>query len=183
MQLLNTEINGIHLISPQKFQDKRGDFYEIFNEKRYQDLGLDINYFQDNFSYSKKNVLRGLHFCKSKPQTQLLTVLHGHIFDVVVDLRKNSKTFGKWLSFDLSSESISQIYMKKDLLMVSMSFQNSHIYTIKLVRIMMQKMILESFGMIVSLQLIGLVKIQSFQIKIKIFLILEIFKFFRQYIN
>lgn len=113
MQLLNTEINGIHLISPQKFQDKRGDFYEIFNEKRYKDLGLDINYFQDNFSYSKKNVLRGLHFCKSKPQTQLLTVLHGHIFDVVVDLRKNSKTFGKWLSFDLSSESISQIYMKK----------------------------------------------------------------------
>ena len=54
MQLLNTEINGIHLISPQKFQDKRGDFYEIFNEKRYQDLGLDINYFQDNFLIQRK---------------------------------------------------------------------------------------------------------------------------------
>tara|TARA_Y100000739_G_C20547152_1_gene436424 strand:+ start:487 stop:1023 length:537 start_codon:yes stop_codon:yes gene_type:complete len=113
MKLINTKLEGIKLISLEKFKDNRGEFYESFNEQRYKDLGLDINFLQDNYSTSMKNVLRGLHFCRSNPQIQIVTVLRGKIFDVVVDLRKNSKTFGKWLSFELSDQFISQIYMGK----------------------------------------------------------------------
>lgn len=113
MQIFNTKLNGIKLISLKKFKDNRGVFFESFSENRYKNLNLNINYPQDNFSSSKKNVLRGLHFCRSNPQAQLVTVLRGKIFDVVVDVRKNSKTFGNWLSFELSDKSISQIYMDK----------------------------------------------------------------------
>tara|TARA_Y100000739_G_C20609916_1_gene467921 strand:- start:878 stop:1414 length:537 start_codon:yes stop_codon:yes gene_type:complete len=113
MKILNTKLDGIKLISLNKFGDNRGEFFESFNENRYKNFDLDLNYPQDNFSTSKKNVLRGLHFRRSNPQKQIVTVLRGKIFDVVVDLRINSKTFGKWLSFELSDKTVSQIYMDK----------------------------------------------------------------------
>ena len=113
MKIFNTQIDGIKLISLNKFEDNRGEFFETFNEKRYENFDLDINYPQDNLSTSKKNVLRGLHFRRLNPQKQIVTVLRGKIFDVVVDLRIKSKTFGKWLSFELSDDNISQIYMDK----------------------------------------------------------------------
>ena len=110
----NTEnMKGIYLLDPKKYSDQRGIFFEIFNQNRFYHEGINIDFKQDNFSRSKKNVLRGLHFCKFKPQAQLVTVLKGKILDVVVDLRINSVTFGKWNSFELSDESISQIYMGK----------------------------------------------------------------------
>ena len=110
----NTEnIKGIYLYDPKKYSDQRGIFFEIFNQNRFPYEGINIDFKQDNFSRSKKNVLRGLHFCKFNPQAQLVTVLKGKILDVVVDLRINSPTFGKWNSFELSDESISQIYMEK----------------------------------------------------------------------
>ena len=113
MNLNNTKIEGIYLFNPKRFADKRGIFFEIFNRTKncYQDLNIDFK--QENFSRSKKNVLRGLHFCKLNPQAQLVTVLKGEIIDVVVDLRISSKTFGKWNSFKLSDHSTSQIYMEK----------------------------------------------------------------------
>ena len=106
-------MDGIFLLNPKRFSDQRGIFFEIFNQNRSYSQGINIDFKQDNFSRSTKNVLRGLHFCKFKPQSQLVTVLKGKIIDVVVDLRINSPTFGKWNSFELSDESISQIYMEK----------------------------------------------------------------------
>tara|TARA_Y100000589_G_scaffold273837_1_gene267401 strand:+ start:610 stop:1125 length:516 start_codon:yes stop_codon:yes gene_type:complete len=106
-------MKGIFLFNPKKFDDNRGIFFEIFNKNRFHSEGINVEFKQDNFSRSKKNVLRGLHFCKSKPQSQLVTVLKGKILDVVVDVRINSNTFGKWNSFELSDNSISQIYMDK----------------------------------------------------------------------
>ncbi len=113
MSIKNNKIEGIFLFNPKKFDDNRGIFFEIFNKNRFCSEGINVEFKQDNFSRSKKNVLRGLHFCKSKPQSQLVTVLKGKILDVVVDVRVNSNTFGEWNSFELSDESISQIYMDK----------------------------------------------------------------------
>ena len=113
MNLEDNIIDGIFLLNPKKFADKRGLFFEIYNKNAFHSKGINIDFKQDNFSRSAKNVLRGLHFCKFKPQSQLVTVLKGKILDVVVDLRINSNTFGKWNSFILSDKSTSQIYMEK----------------------------------------------------------------------
>tara|TARA_B100001093_G_C26358889_1_gene813607 strand:- start:60 stop:617 length:558 start_codon:yes stop_codon:yes gene_type:complete len=113
MNSKNLTIEGIYLFKPKRFEDKRGMFFETFNESRLNFEGIKVKFKQDNFSRSKKNVLRGLHFCKLRPQAQLVTILKGKILDVLVDLRFNSKTFGNWISFELSDDSTSQIYMEK----------------------------------------------------------------------
>jgi dTDP-4-dehydrorhamnose 3,5-epimerase len=103
----------IKILDTNFFKDQRGKFYEIYNKKRFYKLGIKDNFVQDSISISKKNVLRGLHYTIFKPQSQLLTVLEGKIFDCLVDLRKNSKTFKKVFTFILSHEKNNQIYMPK----------------------------------------------------------------------
>lgn len=112
MKIKDTKIDGLKVITPKLFDDSRGYFYEIFNKKRYEDLlGINSNFLQDNISYSSKNVLRGLHFQKKNPQGKLVYVTHGSIFDLVIDLRKNSPTFGENFSIILSNENKKQMWI------------------------------------------------------------------------
>lgn len=111
MKVSKCKLDGILLIEPKLYPDVRGFFLESFEKEKYQDLGMVEEFIQDNHSRSQKNVLRGLHFTKNKPQAQIVTVISGRVFDVVVDIRKNSPTFGQWFGTELSSEGTRQIYM------------------------------------------------------------------------
>ena len=112
MNTLNTDIEGVFLIKLEIYEDQRGFFLETYQDERYFQKDIKDEFVQDNYSRSFKNVLRGLHFQNQKPQSQLLTLMTGSIFDVLVDLRRNSKTFKKWISFNLNEDSyIRQIYM------------------------------------------------------------------------
>jgi dTDP-4-dehydrorhamnose 3,5-epimerase len=111
MKVSKCKLEGILLIEPKLYPDERGFFLESFKKEKYQDLGIFEEFVQENHSRSHKNVLRGMHFTKNKPQAQIVTVIRGRVFDVVVDIRKNSSTFGQWFGTELSSEGIRQIYM------------------------------------------------------------------------
>ena len=104
MEFIKTSIEGVYVIEPKVFGDNRGYFMETYNEKVFKEAGLDYVFVQDNQSKSKKGVLRGLHFQKTYPQAKLVRVISGTVFDVCVDLRKNSPTYGKWEGVILSSE-------------------------------------------------------------------------------
>ncbi len=104
MKLLPSAIPDVQLIEPKVFGDERGFFYESWNKKVLQALGLDADFVQDNHSKSARNVLRGLHYQIRHPQGKLVRVIAGEVFDVAVDLRRSSPTFGKSVSFTLSAE-------------------------------------------------------------------------------
>jgi dTDP-4-dehydrorhamnose 3,5-epimerase len=106
-----TPLEGLLTIEPTSHADERGFFLETFQAKRYCEAGILDVFVQDNQSRSVKGVLRGMHFQLKRPQAQILTVMRGRIFDVAVDLRKNSSTFGKWFGIELSDEGLRQIYM------------------------------------------------------------------------
>ena len=108
-----TEIEDVYIIEPKVFGDNRGYFMETYNEQEFKNNGLDYNFVQDNQSKSKKGVLRGLHFQKTHPQAKLVRVLEGEVFDVAVDLRKGSKTYGKWVGVILSEENKKQFMIPK----------------------------------------------------------------------
>lgn len=108
-----TEIEGVYVIEPKVFGDNRGYFMETYNEQEFKNNGLDYNFVQDNQSKSKKGVLRGLHFQKTHPQAKLVRVLEGEVFDVAVDLRKGSKTYGKWVGVILSEENKKQFMIPR----------------------------------------------------------------------
>ena len=99
-----TKIKDLYLIEPQLFGDNRGYFMESYNEQAFKDAGLNYNFVQENQSCSCRGVLRGLHFQKSHPQAKLVRVLHGEVFDVAVDLRHDSESYGQWVGAILSSE-------------------------------------------------------------------------------
>lgn len=101
---IKTDIDGVVIIEPKVFGDDRGYFMETYNEKDFRDAGLNYNFVQDNQSKSKKGVLRGLHYQKQYPQAKLVRVLEGEVFDVAVDLRKDSPTYGKYVGVLLSDE-------------------------------------------------------------------------------
>jgi dTDP-4-dehydrorhamnose 3,5-epimerase len=105
MQLLNTSLRDVRIIQPQRFGDSRGWFAELFNQSIFSEAGLPTQFVQDNQSFSTKGVLRGLHYQLGQPQGKLVRVLSGHIWDVAVDLRRNSPDFGKWAGFHLKSPS------------------------------------------------------------------------------
>ena len=111
MNVTEIALDGILLIEPKIYSDKRGFFLENYEKNRYESIGIKEEFVQDNHSRSVKNVLRGLHFTKNKHQSQILTVMRGKIFDVVVDIRRDSTTFGQWFGTELSDDNISQIYM------------------------------------------------------------------------
>ena len=106
-----TPISGLYVIEPQIFGDNRGYFMETYNAKDFRDFGLEMDFIQDNQSSSKKGVLRGLHFQYKYPQGKLVRVLKGEVFDVAVDIRKDSMTFGKWYGIRLSEENKKQFYI------------------------------------------------------------------------
>jgi len=105
----HTDLEGLIVIDSDLFQDDRGYFREIYHLNKFEELN--VNFVQDNFSYSHKNVLRGLHYQLNNPQGKLVTVVEGEIFDVAVDIRQKSPTFGKWYGINLSSENRKQIYI------------------------------------------------------------------------
>lgn len=111
MKVIAKPFEGIMVLEPDRFEDSRGFFLESFERERYRELGITEDFVQDSHSRSKRNVLRGLHFTRNRPQAQILTVMRGRIFDVVVDIRKGSPTFGKWVGTELSDEGPRQIYM------------------------------------------------------------------------
>lgn len=92
------------MLEPQVFSDERGYFLETYNEKSFREAGITERFVQDNYSHSRQHVLRGLHFQVDKPQSKLIRVIHGEIFDVVVDLRPESASYGKWMGTNLSGE-------------------------------------------------------------------------------
>lgn len=104
MEFIKTKIEGVYIIEPKVFGDQRGYFMETYNEKEFKEHGLNYMFVQDNQSKSKKGVLRGLHFQKKFPQAKLVRAVSGEVFDVAVDLRKNSPTYGKWVGVVLSSD-------------------------------------------------------------------------------
>ncbi len=99
-----TSIEGVYIIEPVVFGDNRGYFMETYSKNEFSELGLDYDFVQDNQSKSKKGVLRGLHFQKENTQAKLVRVIKGEVFDVAVDLRPNSKTYGKWEGVILSED-------------------------------------------------------------------------------
>lgn len=111
MKIITTPLEGLLVIEPRCFQDERGFFLELFQNERYQEAGILEQFVQDNQSRSIKDVLRGLHFQVKRPQAQILTVLRGRIFDVAVDLRAWSPTFGQWFGMELHDAGTRQIYM------------------------------------------------------------------------
>ena len=112
MKVTALKIPDVKLIESKVFEDNRGYFYELFNEKKFNELlGETYRFSQDNYAYSKKNVLRGLHYQLNNPQAKLITVTSGKIFDVAVDIRKHSPTYGKYVSAILSSENKSSIFL------------------------------------------------------------------------
>ena len=112
MQVTETEIPDVKIVKPKVFGDERGFFLETFEQKRYQQmLNINFNFVQDNHSRSQKGVLRGLHFQKQNPQGKLVRVVRGEVYDVVVDIRKESKTFGKWVGIILSEENKTQLWI------------------------------------------------------------------------
>ena len=113
MNYTKTEIEGVIIIEPKVFGDNRGYFMETYNEKEFKANGLNYNFVQDNQSKSKAGVLRGLHFQKNHPQAKLVRVLEGEVFDVAVDLRKNSSTYGKWVGVILSEENKKQFMIPR----------------------------------------------------------------------
>lgn len=108
-----TDIEGVFIIEPKVFGDNRGYFMETYNENEFTEAGLNYVFVQDNQSKSKAGVLRGLHFQKTHPQAKLVRVLEGEVFDVAVDLRKGSKTYGKWVGVILSEENKKQFMIPR----------------------------------------------------------------------
>lgn len=103
MNIIETALPGVLIIAPRVFGDARGFFMETWNAESFADAGLDLTFVQDNHSRSQKGVLRGLHFQNPGPQGKLVRVTKGAVFDVAVDLRKSSPTFGKWVGVELSA--------------------------------------------------------------------------------
>lgn len=114
IKVTTCEIEGLKVIEPKVFGDSRGYFFESYNYKDYAAAGITEEFVQDNQSASKRGVLRGLHFQKHFPQDKLVRVIRGEVFDVAVDLRRDSATFGKWFGVILSEENKKQFFIPKN---------------------------------------------------------------------
>ena len=108
-----TDIEGVLIITPEVREDARGYFMETYQRKDFEAVGVNVEFVQDNQSASRKGVLRGLHFQKQFPQDKLVRVIKGAVYDVCVDLREGSKTFGKWVGVELSEDNKKQFFIPK----------------------------------------------------------------------
>ncbi len=113
IKVTKVPIEGLYIIEPAVHGDSRGYFMETYNKRDMEEAGLNLNFVQDNQSMSVKGVLRGLHFQKQFPQGKLVRVIKGKVFDVAVDLRKNSKTYGKWYGVELTEDNKKQFYISE----------------------------------------------------------------------
>ena len=113
IKVTKAPIEGLYIIEPTVHGDARGYFVETYNQRDMHEAGLDMVFVQDNQSMSVKGVLRGLHFQKEFPQGKLVRVIKGRVFDVAVDLRSGSKTFGQWFGVELSEENKKQFYISE----------------------------------------------------------------------
>ncbi len=111
IKLQETSIPDVLLVEPRVFSDSRGFFLETFHGKKYAEQGIERSFIQDNFSHSSRGILRGLHYQLKYPQAKLIYVVTGEIFDVAVDIRRGSPTFGKWTGAYLSAKNKSQIFI------------------------------------------------------------------------
>ena len=113
MKVIKTAIEDVVIIEPDVFGDARGYFFESYSQKKFDELVRPVRFVQDNESKSCYGVLRGLHFQKTQPQGKLVRVISGEVFDVAVDLRKASQTYGKWVGVRLSAENKKQLFIPK----------------------------------------------------------------------
>lgn len=113
IKVTDCEIEGIKIIEPKVFGDDRGYFMETYQYDTYAKAGITCRFVQDNEAYSGKAVLRGLHFQKQFPQDKLIRIVSGKIYDVAVDMRKESKTYGEWFGIELSAENRKQLFIPK----------------------------------------------------------------------
>ena len=111
MKVIKTPLDGVLIIEPTIFRDSRGIFYEVYSEEKYQTHGIPSRFVQDNHSVSERGVLRGLHYQINPGQAKLIRVTRGEVFDVVLDIRKESVTYGKWWSLNLSETNKLQLYI------------------------------------------------------------------------
>ena len=111
MQVSETDLPGVHLIKPRVFSDSRGFFKETYQRDRFLEAGLPGDFIQDNHSHSTAGVLRGLHYQLKYPQGKLVSVLQGEIFDVAVDIRRDSPNFARWVGVVLSADNQQQLYI------------------------------------------------------------------------
>jgi dTDP-4-dehydrorhamnose 3,5-epimerase len=111
MRFVATELDGVILIEPEVFRDERGFFLETYHADKYRAGGIDVSFVQDNHSWSVGGTLRGLHMQLRRPQGKLIRVIEGEIFDVAVDLRRGSPTFGRWVGVTLSADKFTQCYV------------------------------------------------------------------------
>jgi dTDP-4-dehydrorhamnose 3,5-epimerase len=111
VKVLATELPGVLLLEPRVFEDARGSFQELYHERRYAEAGIPGPFVQDNLSRSVRGTLRGLHFQEPHAQGKLIQVLSGSVYDVVVDVRRGSPTFGRWVGLTLSAESQRQLWV------------------------------------------------------------------------
>lgn len=108
-----TSIEGLFIIEPTVYADNRGYFMETYNYEEFKNAGIDVTFIQDNQSKSTKGVLRGLHFQKNYPQSKLVRVINGEVFDVAVDMRTDKDTYGKWVGVLLSADNKKQFFIPK----------------------------------------------------------------------
>ncbi|MBI5062433.1 MAG: dTDP-4-dehydrorhamnose 3,5-epimerase [Desulfatitalea sp.] len=113
MKIIPTRLEEVLLLEPKVFGDRRGYFLETYQRERYAAAGVDATFVQDNISFSQGNILRGLHFQHPQGQAKLVQVLQGEIYDVAVDVRRGSPTFGQWVGVTLSSAEPRQLYIPK----------------------------------------------------------------------
>lgn len=111
MKITQTPLAGVKIIEPDRFEDERGWFAELWNEERYRAAGLTVTFAQDNVSYSRRGVLRGMHYQTPNEQGKLVCVLAGAVFDAVVDVRRGSPTFGGWYGCELSRDNARQLWV------------------------------------------------------------------------
>lgn len=111
MKVVELEIPGVLLLQPKVFGDARGFFFESYNAERYAEAGIALEFVQDNISRSKKGILRGLHFQEPQAQGKLVQALSGAVYDVAVDIRKGSPTFGRWVGAELTEENRHQLWV------------------------------------------------------------------------
>ncbi len=111
MKVTESRLKGVYLIKPQVYEDPRGFFFESYHRDRYKDQGIDVDFVQDNYARSTQGVLRGMHYQIKRGQAKLVWVPQGEVFDVAVDLRKDSPTFGQWDGYALSSKNKYQLFV------------------------------------------------------------------------
>ncbi|MES2345240.1 MAG: dTDP-4-dehydrorhamnose 3,5-epimerase [Chlamydiota bacterium] len=111
VDIIPLSLSGLKLIKPRVYQDSRGFFVESYHSHKYADIGIDVRFEQDNHSYSKKGTIRGMHFQQKPGQAKLVTVCEGEIYDVAVDIRPDSPTFGKWQGIYLNGDTCEQFFI------------------------------------------------------------------------